>query len=214
MNRAPLIHLVDDDEAFQTAVSRLLRAAGYEVRIYPSAWEFLLTPFDEAPGCVLLDLHLPGPSGLDLQDAIAMKPGQLPIIFVTGYGDIPTTVRAMKAGAVDFLTKPVSKETLLKAVENALAWDEEHRAARNLVQKFRDSFSRLTSREREVFERVVAGRMNKEIAAELGLAERTVKAHRAQLMEKMEVSTLADLVHVAEQLRSTPSWPGNHLPRA
>jgi FixJ family two-component response regulator len=211
MKQTPVIHIVDDDESFQVAVSRLLKAAGYEVRAYPTAWEFLMTPCEEGPGCILLDVHLPGPSGLDLQHALGLKNGSLPVIFVTGYGDIPMSVRAMKAGASDFLTKPFQREVLLKAVEHALAADAANSVDRELLRKARACFTTLTAREREIFERVVAGRMNKEIAAELGMAERTVKAHRAQLMEKMQAGSIADLVRLGEALRNGPAAPANSV---
>jgi len=202
MQETPIIHVVDDDEAFQAAMARLLRAAGYEVRSYVNAGEFLLARFDEAPGCILLDVRMPGPSGLDLQDALVRRFDQLPIIFLSGCGDIPTTVRAIKAGAVDFLTKPVQKEALLGAIETALARDAERRAYSRRLATIRGRYERLTPREVEVFERVVAGKMNKEIAGELHTAERTVKAHRARVMEKMGATSIAELVHIAEQLQS------------
>jgi FixJ family two-component response regulator len=189
-------------------VQRLLQAAGYEVRGYASAGEFLLGRTDrDAPGCVVLDVRMPGPSGLDLQEALARLEVPVPIVFLTGHGDIPTSVRAMKAGAVDFLTKPVSREALLAAVRSALGRDAETRAARARLHAWRSRYSSLTPREREVFAGVVAGKLNKQIAAELGTAERTIKAHRAQVMEKMQVASLAELVHVAEQLQSAGAPP-------
>jgi FixJ family two-component response regulator len=206
-DRGPIVHVVDDDDSVRTAVQRLLQAAGYEARGYASAGEFLLGRSDrDAPGCVVLDVRMPGPSGLDLQEALARLEVPVPIVFLTGHGDIPTSVRAMKAGAVDFLTKPVSRDALLAAVRSALARDAETRAARARVQAWHSRYASLTPREREVFAGVVAGKLNKQIAAELGTAERTVKAHRAQVMEKMQVASLAELVHVAEQLHAaTPS---------
>jgi FixJ family two-component response regulator len=207
----PVIHLVDDDESFRKAVSRLLQAAGYLVQTYATAGEFLLARFGDAHGCVLLDIRMPGLNGLDLQETLAKHEVQLPVIFLTGHGNIPMSVRAMKAGAVDFLTKPVKRETLLPAIQAALAKDTECRAAREESRKWRTLFEGLTAREREVFERVVTGRLNKQIAAELGTAERTVKAHRAHIMEKMHAQSLAHLVHIAGQLRAKPASPG---PRA
>ena len=207
MERAPVIHMVDDDAAFQTAMSRLLRASGYEVRTYSSAGDFLLSHHDSTPGCILLDMRMPGPSGLDLQDALARQTDPLPIIFLTGHGDIASSVRAIKAGAVDFLTKPVDRQALLNAVRNALARDQENRVARAALKNWRANYDALTKRERQVFEGVVAGKLNKEIAAELGTAERTVKAHRAQVMEKMRVASLPELVRVADQLRASPARP-------
>lgn len=200
MQRAPVIHIVDDDESFQTAMSRLLRAAGYETRIYTHANDFLLAPFDEAPGCLLLDIRMPGLNGLDLQEAVAARTEPLPIIFLSGFGDVPTTVRAIKAGAVDFLTKPVQREALLNAVQNALARDRQGRVMREQLRNWHVRYKTLTARELEVFERVIAGKMNKEIAGDLGAAERTIKAHRARVMEKMRAASLAELVHIADQL--------------
>jgi FixJ family two-component response regulator len=175
----PLIHVVDDDDSLRTAVIRLLRAAGYEVRGYPSAGAFLLARPAGTPGCVVLDVRMPGPSGLDLQEAFSERDDALPIIFLTGHGDIPMSVRAMKAGAVDFLTKPVQRDALLTAVKNALARDAEARKAREEVGELRSRYESLTASERAVFALVVVGKLNKQIAAELGTAERTVKAHRA-----------------------------------
>jgi FixJ family two-component response regulator len=195
----PVIHVVDDDESFRTAIVRLLKAAGFEVRDYPSAGDFLLAK-PASPGCVVLDIRLPGPSGLDLQDAFRDNELALPIIFLTGHGDIPMSVRAMKAGAVDFLTKPVQKEALLNAIRNALARDADKRQERERTAMLRARLDALTPRERAVFDGVVAGKLNKQIATALGIAERTVKAHRAQVMEKLGANSLAELVHIAEQL--------------
>jgi FixJ family two-component response regulator len=199
----PIIHVVDDDESLRTAVTCLLRAAGYQVRSYPSAQEFLLTPPANTPGCVVLDVQLPGPSGLDLQEAFGKLNDTLPIIFLTAHGDIPMTVRAMKAGAVDFLTKPVQTRVLLNAVENALALDAERRTARERRGCLQARFEALTPRQREVCALVVAGKLNKQIAAELSISERAVKSHRAQLMEKLEARSVAELVRLAEQLHAS-----------
>jgi FixJ family two-component response regulator len=194
------IHVVDDDEALRTALMRLLRAAGYEVRTYASAGDFLLNKPENAPGCVVLDVRMPGPSGFELQEAIAKLDESLPIIFLSGHGDIPMSVRAMKAGAVDFLTKPVRRETLLQVVRIAVASSAERRAKCELLHSLRSRYESLTSREREVFARVVSGRLNKQIADELGTCERTVKAHRAHVMEKMQLNSVAELVHAADLL--------------
>jgi RNA polymerase sigma factor (sigma-70 family) len=202
-----IIHVVDDDESLRTAVIRLLRAAGYEVRAYPSAGEFLLARPADTPGCVVLDVQMPGPSGLDLQEAFGKQGVALPIIFLTGHGDIPMTVRAMKGGAVDFLTKPVQRRVLLNAVRIALARDVENRKAREQDGTLHARLETLTPRERAVFTLVAAGKGNKEIAAELGTSERTVKAHRAQVMQKMQVASLAELVRVADHLQAPIPTP-------
>ena len=203
----PIIHIVDDDESFRVSISRLLRAAGYDVRSYFDVANFLLSRFDEAPGCILLDVRMPGFNGFDLQEVLAMQTDALPIIFLSGYGDVPSTVRAMKAGAIDFLTKPVQLETLLNAIENALAHDAKKRASREQLKHWHADYGTLTPRELEVFIRVIAGKMNKEIAGELNAAERTVKAHRAQVMKKMHASSLAQLVHIADQLDAAQISP-------
>ncbi len=207
MERLPIIHFIDDDASFQLAVARLLRASHFEVRTYGSTGDFLLHPPEDAPGCILLDLCLPGPDGLALQEALAARPNPLPIIFLSGHADVPTTVRAMKAGAVDVLTKPVQRETLLEAIRRALARDAEARAARERLRAWRDRYKSLTPREREVLERVAAGKMNKEIAFELGAAERTIKAHRAQVMQKLNAASVAELVRIADALRTDPVSP-------
>jgi RNA polymerase sigma factor (sigma-70 family) len=202
----PIIHVVDDDDSLRTAVTRLLRAAGYEARSYHSAGEFLLTRPADTPGCVVLDIRMPGPSGLDLQEAFGTLDHALPIIFLTGHGDIPMSVRAIKAGAVDFLTKPVQRQLLLNAVRNALARDGESREARERNGTLRARFETLTPRERAVFTLVAAGKANKQIATELDTSERTVKAHRAHVMEKLQVTSLAELVRVADRLQA-PARP-------
>jgi FixJ family two-component response regulator len=184
----PVIHVVDDDEPMRTALARLLRAEGFEVRAYASAGEFLLAAPKESSGCLVLDLQMPGPSGLELQQAVS-----LPVVFLTGRGDVQSSVRAMKAGAVDFLTKPVEPAVLLKAVAAAL---ERNRSA-SAQQETRARYASLTARERSVHEQVVAGKANKEIARALGITERTVKMHRAQVMRKMQAGSVAELVRTA-----------------
>lgn len=194
----PVIHIVDDDEGMRTAIARLLRAEGYEVRIYSSAGDFLLAPPPPAPGCVVLDLQMPGPSGLDLHEALQRHPLPLPVVFLTGHGDVASGVRAMKSGAVDFLTKPVQPADLLKAVAAAL---DRNRSAR-VQQDAQACHARLTARERSVFEHVVAGKPNKVIARALGITERTVKMHRAQVMAKMRAASVAVLVRTAGLLKN------------
>ena len=213
MKKTPIIHVVDDDESFQVAIGRLLKAAGYEVQSYVDVGNFLLANFDGAPGCILLDVRMPGVSGLDLQEALAMRSETLPVIFLSGYGDIPSTVRAMRAGAIDFLTKPVQRETLLNAIQNALASDARERVLREQMKNWRSCYASLTEREQEVFKRVIAGKMNKEIAGELSAAERTIKAHRAQVMKKMQAASLAELVHIGDQLQAGQAHPAGYSHR-
>ncbi len=200
----PIIHVVDDDPSFRAAVTRLLRAAKYEVRGYASASEFLDSDPCAEPGCILLDLQMPGVSGLDLQQAVARMEERLPIIFLTGHGDIPASVSAMKAGAVDFLTKPVRREALLAAVQTALGVDAKGRAARAVLRESQSRYNSLTPREREVLAHVVSGKLNKQIASDLSTAERTIKAHRAAIMEKLRVQSVAELVRLAQELGIQP----------
>jgi FixJ family two-component response regulator len=198
----PIVHVVDDDDSLRKAVTRLLGAAGYDVRAYASAGDFALASREnKRRGCVLLDVRMPGPSGLDLQEALAREDEPLPVIFLTAHGDVATSVRAMKAGAVDFLTKPINRDVLLSAVRTALARDVWVHTSREQLRDLRARFSKLKPRERKVFDLVIAGRLNKQIAAELGIAERTVKSHRAQVMKKMGATSLAGLVRLADKLQ-------------
>jgi FixJ family two-component response regulator len=197
-----VIHVVDDDDSLRSALQRLLSAAGYRVRTYESAGDFLLDPPADEAGCLLLDLRMPGPSGLDLQDSLRRHGVRLPVIFLTGHGDLAAGVRAMKAGAVDFLTKPVERETLLGAIARALEVDGAQRASSTAEALLRARWAQLTAREREVFELVAAGRLNKQIADALGIAERTVKAQRAQVMAKLGAGNAAELGRIAAQLRA------------
>jgi len=197
----PAVHLVDDDEALRTALSRLLRAAGHEVRVYASAAEFLMARNSGMRGCLLLDVRMPGgPTGLELQQALVRQGETLPVIFLTGHGDIPMSVRAVKNGAFDFLTKPVGRDDLLKTVTAALAADKALWQAGELRRELLRRESLLTPAERKVFHLVIAGDPNKMIAAELGCAERTVKAHRAQVMQKMGAASLPELVSIAAKI--------------
>jgi FixJ family two-component response regulator len=196
-----LVHVVDDDTSFRTAIERRLKLAGYEVATYASANDLLgAAPNDDRPACILLDVRMPGLSGPDLQSRLVEQGSTLPIIFLTGHADTPTTVRAIKAGAEDFLTKPVSSELLLDAIERAMARQHAARAQRGRLESFRAHLATLTQRERQVFDMIVRGAINKRIAHELGTTERTVKAHRHQVMEKMQVHSLAELVSIAERL--------------
>jgi len=201
MKGRPLIHVVDDDDSLRTALLRLLDAAGHEARGYASAGEFLLAPPPDRPGCVLLDVRMPGPSGLDLQAALKRQGVALPVVFLSGHADVAAGVRAMKSGAVDFLSKPVDREALLEAVGRALERDRAARAEREEAARLRERFASLTTREREVFELLVGGRLNKQIGGALGIAERTVKAHRATLMAKLGAESPAELGALAERLR-------------
>jgi FixJ family two-component response regulator len=195
------VHVVDDDASFRTAIERRLTLAGYEVATYPSAQQLLDFPPDEnEPGCILLDVRIPGLSGPDLQMRLNALGSTLPIVFLTGYADTPTTVRAIKAGAEDFLTKPVESEELLEAIERALARHAATRTEHHRLEEMRTLLAALTARERQVFGLVVRGKLNKQIAHELGTTERTIKAHRHQVMEKMKVQSLAELVRMAERL--------------
>ena len=197
---ATLIHVVDDDLPFRAAVARLLRASGYQVALHESGEQFLRNPPGDAPGCILLDMRMTGLDGLELQDRLKRMDSILPIVFLTGHGDIPTSVRAIKAGAEDFLSKPVSKDTLLEAVERALARYRDQRDRRDRLDTLRALVSAFTPRESEVFALVVRGRLNKQIAYELGASERTIKAHRHVVMHKLKVASLAEAVSIAERL--------------
>jgi FixJ family two-component response regulator len=212
-SEVPVIRVVDDDQGFRTAISRLLRAAGYQVREYASAGDLLLADEEQTPGCVLLDMRMPGPSGLDLQEALAKRERRLPIIFLTAYADVRMSVRAMKAGAMDFLAKPVKREALLSTVRAALTRDEERRTSREHVRELRGRYDALSPREREVLRHVVAGKLNKQIASAIGAAERTVKAHRAHVMAKMQAGSVAELVRAFDLLAAShgePLEPGAH----
>ena len=201
VSEKPVVYVVDDDESLRKALTRLLHAAGYEVQAHASAGDFMLADRDGRRGCLLLDIKMPGPSGLTLQEALSKEEEPLPVIFLTAHGDVPTSVRAMKAGAVDFLTKPIKREVLLNAVRAAIALDIQAHASHEQLRDLCERFAKLTPREREVLELVVAGRLNKQIAAELGIAVRTVKVHRAQAMIKMRATSLAELVHFADKMR-------------
>lgn len=195
-----VVHVVDDDERVRAALSRLFRAESFEVRTYGSAREFEERVTDGRGGCVVLDLNMPGISGLDLLDTLVRDPDALPVLFLTGHGDIPASVRAMRAGAVDFLTKPVDPDRLLAAVDAALARDAEQRRHRGQIRAIQSRFDELTPREKEVFDLLVTGMLNKQVGGALGTTERTVKAHRAQIMVKLRVKSVAELVQVAVTL--------------
>ncbi len=189
----PLVRIVDDDASFLTAVARMLRAAGFQVKTFTSATEFLRQPELDQPGCVIVDLQMPGLSGLELQAALAKLGYALPVIFLTGQGDIPTTVQAMRLGAEDFLTKLAPKEALLDAVNRAISRDERERTERSRLELLQARFSTITPRESEVLQHVVQGKLNKQIAADLGIHERTVKLHRTAIKNKFNVYSTAEL---------------------
>jgi FixJ family two-component response regulator len=197
---SPVVFVVDDDASFLTAIARLLRAGGYAFETYRSATEVLGRPPADQPGCMIVDLHMPGPSGLDLQEALAKAGNTLPLIFLTGHGDISTSVHAIKQGAEDFLTKPVKRDVLFAAIERALARDARAREERGRLRELLDRFEKLTPREHEVLTHVVRGRLNKQIAGDLDVAERTIKAHRASIMAKLEVQSVAELVRLAQEV--------------
>jgi len=201
MIATPLIYVVDDDAPIRTSLLRLLGAAGYETRAYGSTGEFSLDSLPDRPGCLLLDVRLPGPSGLDLQAALQRQGVALPVIFLTGYADVPSCVRAMKVGAVDFLEKPVEPDVLFAAIQSALAREKSRRSAREDERKLCERLTSLSARERQIFDRLVAGKLNKEIAYELKVSERTVKTERSEVMAKLAANSLADLGRQAEQLR-------------
>jgi FixJ family two-component response regulator len=193
-SKVPTVFVVDDDASVRGAVARLLHSAGYQTETFASAEGFLAQSRFDAPGCILLDVRMPGLNGLELQQALTAADRQLPIVFITGHGDVPMSVRAMKAGAEDFLPKPFDDEELLKAVARALNKSQREQNERTEVAEIRRRLSSLTPREREVLCHVVAGQLNKQIAADLSIAEKTIKVHRGRVMEKMGASSLAGLV--------------------
>jgi FixJ family two-component response regulator len=195
-----MVLVVEDDQSFREALRRLFQTVGLQVETFGSTSELLQKGLPDAPSCLVLDIRLPGRSGLDLQAEFEKTGTQIPIIFMTGHGDIPMTVRAMKAGAVDFLTKPFRDQDLLDAVAAAIERDRSRRARDEATLKLRTLYEALTTREREVMARATAGLMNKQIAGDLGLSEVTVKIHRGHLMRKMKARSLADLVRMAEAL--------------
>jgi len=200
---APIVFVVDDDISIRESLELLVRAGGWRCETFPSATQFLARPRATGPSCLILDVQLPDLNGLDLQQRVASDRLGMPIIFITGYGDVPTTVRAMKAGAVEFLTKPFSDELLLSAVHAALEQSARARDDDAAIRGLEDRFASLSRREREVMTLVVSGLPNKQVATELGISEITVKAHRGRVMRKMRAASFAQLVNIASQLRRT-----------
>jgi RNA polymerase sigma factor (sigma-70 family) len=196
----PIIHVVDDDALFRTGVARLLKAAGYRVSLYESGHQLLANPPGMEAGCILLDMHMPELNGLELQDRLNEIASILPIVFLTGHGSVQTSVQAIKSGAEDVLTKPVPKEILFEAIERALERYRDQRDRRARSDALQALVADLTSREREVFSLIVRGKLNKQIAFDLGTSERTVKSHRHAVMEKLKVRSLAEAVSIAERL--------------
>jgi FixJ family two-component response regulator len=197
---SPVIAIVDDDPSVREGLHSLIRSAGWRAEAFASAQEFLQRRGSEAPSCLVLDLQLPGPSGLDLQKRMAEAELEIPIVFLSGHGNIPASVQAMKAGAIEFLTKPVQEEDLLRAIREALERDRHIREQHAEMDDLQSRYETLTPREREVMQQVISGLLNKQVAAELNITEFTVKIHRGQVMRKMRADSLPDLVRMAESL--------------
>jgi FixJ family two-component response regulator len=203
-----VVHLIDDDQMFRRALAAMLEAAGYAVEQYASAGEFLLQDAPRAPGCIILDLQMPGPSGLELHEALARRRDSLPVVFLSGYGDVPTTARAMKTGAVDFLTKPVQRDMMLAAVQAAIRRDANRRTKERQKREVQSRFTSLSAREAQIFWSIVDGKVNKQIARDLNIAERTVKTYRAQMMSKMRARSVAELARMATELEPDDARSG------
>ena len=207
-NATPIVFVVDDDISVRESLELLIRCAGWQPETFASAQEFLARPRLLVPSCLVLDVTLPGLNGLDLQKRIAVDRIDMPIIFITGYGDVPTTVQAMKAGAVEFLTKPFGDDVLLSAIRHAIERSRVALGHEAEMQVLRDRYASLTPREREVMALVASGLLNKQVGGELGISEITVKAHRGQVTRKMKADSIADLVNMAARLRLVPPQKG------
>jgi len=201
MYASPVVYVVDDDESVRRSLKRLLAAAGLNVETFPSAADFLSFDLYDRPGCLVLDVSMPGMTGLELQKKLNALNIVIPIIFITGFGNVPTSVQAMKAGAIDFLEKPFDDRTLIDAVHRAIERDAKRRRRESEFLAVKNRWERLTNREREVFALVVTGMLNKQVASQLGVTEKTVKVHRARVMRKMTARSLADLVRLSEKLK-------------
>ena len=201
----PMVFVVEDDPSVREALAGLIRSAGWNVEVYVSAQEFLARPRADVPSCLVLDVGLPGLSGLDLQSRMAELHQDIPIVFITGHGDIPMSVRAMKAGAVEFLTKPFVDQDLLDGIQLAIERDRIARSEEAQLRELRECYASLTPREQQVLELVISGRLNKQAAAELGISEITIKVHRGRVMAKMRATSLPDLVNRAAKLKLRPA---------
>ena len=201
MDTKGVVYVIDDDASVRKSLDRLIRSVGLEVKTFLSAREFLSYNPPDRPGCLVLDVKMPGMTGTELQEALTVANRSIPIIFITGFGNVPLSVQAMKAGAFDFLEKPFDDNTLIKAIHRAIHHDRRCRQKNSEILAIRKRWERLTNRERQVFELVVTGMLNKQIAFQLGITEKTIKVHRARIMQKMEAQSLADLVRLSEQLK-------------
>ena len=201
------VFVVDDEEELRASVGRLLRSLGFDAQLFASTHDFLKSDPPEGPSCLVLDVRMPGKSGLEFQRELAAAKRELPIIFVTGHGDIPMSVQAMKRGAIEFLTKPFRDQDLLDAIEVGLARDRARRESEKAVARLRERFEALTPREREIMVHVTQGRLSKQIAGDIGIAETTVKVHRSRLMRKMKAGSLPELGRMADKLKLVPEHP-------
>lgn len=202
-----VVAIVDDDPSVRKSLQRLIRSAGWKAEAFASAQQFLERYETDAPSCLVLDLQLPGLNGLDLQKRLAEAGLEIPIVFLTGHGNIPASVQAMKAGAVEFLTKPIDEQDLFRAIQEAIECDRQTRRQNAGIRELRDRYEELTAREQEVMRQVISGMLNKQIAGELNITEDTVKFHRGHIMRKMRADSLADLVRMAENLGIRPDKP-------